>query len=109
MRSSTSSNPEVNQQSDQNIDRPTVQATGLEPPLTGSSDGLLVEPVGIQRPHHADVGRTAIGADDELESDGPLNVSHERVGRVGRLDLAYHARRSHAAARQIHSSANASS
>lgn len=100
------SNPEIEQDRDNDVDRRTSETTRLEAPFSDSFDSLLIEPLGVQRPNHLDLRRPTIAHDHELQLDRTLNSVEQRFIRVFGFDFSYHARCSHATARSVRAAAD---
>jgi hypothetical protein len=79
-----SSNIEVEDQRDKDIDRPTREASRFESPLACGKNRLFVQSA-IQGTSDSNVGGPAVGLHDELEHDRAVDLLGQRFGRVRRL------------------------
>jgi len=82
-----SPNREIEHDRDEDIDRGTRQASGLEPPLGDGRHGFFVEATGVQRSDDPDLRRASVACDDDVHHYGALSHVSERLARVAGPDL----------------------
>ena len=81
------SNPEVEHHGDEHVDRCARKAPRLKAPLRHRDDGLLIEPFRVEGSHDANVGRTAVACDHEVQHDRALNLVQQRFVCVRGFDF----------------------
>jgi hypothetical protein len=99
------SNPEVEHDRDEHIDRGARKTSRLESPFGNRGHRFFIEASTVQRPDDSDVRRTPVTGNDDFEHDSALNSISERLVRVPGLDFFDQARRGHGPARAVHATA----
>src|SRR5579864_4170299 len=102
------SNPEIEHDGHEDVDRLSGEAAGLEPPLADRDGRLLVQSARIERSDNPNVRRTAGRANHELDDDRALNLLEQCLARVGGFDLGEDSRGRHRSARTVDTAADAS-
>lgn len=103
------SNPEVEHDRDEHIDRGARKASRVESPSGYCRDSFFIEAAAIQRPDDPDSRWTSVTGDDDFQHDRALDSVSKRLVRVTRLDFFDQARRGYRTARAVNASASSAS